>query len=54
MPPQSNLIESGEPVVTGCGTKKWCAVATKDGELIYYIFQRQFLISKLLIFPEKL
>jgi len=27
------LIESGEPVITGGGTKKWYAVATNDGEL---------------------
>lgn len=28
-----NLIERGEPGVTGGGTKKWYAVATNDGEL---------------------
>ena len=27
------MIESGEPVITGGGTKKWYAVATNDGEL---------------------
>ena len=28
-----NLIERGEPGITGGGTKKWYAVATNDGEL---------------------
>ena len=33
MPIKYNLIERGEPGVTGGGTKKWYAVATNDGEL---------------------
>ncbi len=33
MPIKNNLIERGEPGVTGGGTKKWYAVATNDGEL---------------------
>ncbi len=33
MPIKYNLIEKGEPGVTGGGTKKWYAVATNDGEL---------------------
>lgn len=28
-----NLIERGEPGITGGGNKKWYAVATSDGEL---------------------
>ena len=33
MPIKYNLIERGEPGVSGGGTKKWYAVATNDGEL---------------------
>ena len=33
MPINYNLIERGEPGVSGGGTKKWYAVATNDGEL---------------------
>lgn len=33
MPIKYNLIERGEPGITGGGTKKWYAVATNDGEL---------------------
>lgn len=32
MPIKYNLIERGEPVVTGGGTKKWYAIAVNDGE----------------------
>lgn len=33
MPIKYNLIERGEPGVSGGGTKKWYAVAVNDGEL---------------------
>ena len=33
MPIKYNLIERGEPGITGGGNKKWYAVATNDGEL---------------------